>query len=163
MTALIENMTEYNIDDELIDIINNVIEVVLRYEGISNECEVSVTFVDDDEIKRLNNQFRDIDKVTDVLSFPINDFSQCEDYDFESIGVEKNIDTDEYILGDIIICYNRALEQANEYGHTFEREVGFLTAHSMLHLLGYDHMEKDEEDDMIKRQKNIMKEAGLQR
>ncbi len=103
---------------------------VLEEEKFSHSAEVSVSFVDDEQIKDLNAQFRNIDKSTDVLSFPLGENGE---YDF-------NNETHAYMLGDIVISMETALKQAEVYGHTLEREIGFLTVHSMLHLLGYDHV-----------------------
>ena len=119
----------------------------LKYEEASHSCEVSITFVDCEEIRTLNRDYRNKDSVTDVLSFPT--FDEDEDimpYDDETIP-----------LGDVIICYDRCLEQAEEFGHSVEREVAYLTIHSVLHLLGYDHMVADEEKEMTEKQDEIIK------
>ena len=102
---------------------------VLRLEEFSGSAEVSVTFVDNEQIRQLNKQYRDKDGPTDVLSFPMG----------ENGNYDVNHETGAKILGDIVISVPKAMEQAKTYGHSFEREMGFLTAHSMLHLLGYDH------------------------
>lgn len=103
---------------------------VLKEENFEDNAEVSVSFVDDEQIRELNAQFRNIDRSTDVLSFPLGEDGE---YDF-------NNETEAYMLGDIVISMETALKQAEIYGHTLEREIGFLTVHSMLHLLGYDHV-----------------------
>ena len=134
-------------------IIETVLET-LAYEGMENDTEVSVTFVDDKGIKELNNKFRKKDAPTDVLSFPL--------FDYEGDSDEPLFDELSNNLGDIVISLERAMAQANEFGHSFEREVAFLVAHSMLHLLGYDHETSDEDDaDMRKRQSDIMERLGL--
>lgn len=126
----------------------------LDYEGMENDAEVSVTFVDDEGIRALNNKFRGLDKPTDVLSFPL--------LDYEGESEEPFFDELCHNLGDIVISLERAMAQANEFGHSFEREVAFLTAHSMLHLLGYDHELSEEDDaDMRARQNDIMERLGL--
>ena len=102
---------------------------VLSYEHFGNDAEVSVSFVSNNEIRRLNRQFRDKDKSTDVLSFPLG----------EDGHYDMNNETGAYLLGDVVISLETAVKQAYVYGHSLEREVGFLTVHSMLHLLGYDH------------------------
>ncbi|MBO4355826.1 MAG: rRNA maturation RNase YbeY, partial [Clostridia bacterium] len=112
--------------------IRKAVRNTLRYEDFQKNCEVSVTLTDNDEIRKINAEYRNIDRPTDVLSFPIDD----EDFD----------DGEKCILGDIIISAEKAADQANEYGHSFKRELAFLTVHSMLHLLGYDH-ETSEEDE----------------
>lgn len=135
-------------------LIRHTILETLEYEGMENDVEVSVTFVDDEGIRELNNKFRNMDKPTDVLSFPL--------LDYEGESEEPFFDELCHNLGDIVISLERAMAQANEFGHSFEREVAFLTAHSMLHLLGYDHELSDEDDaDMRKRQNDIMERLGL--
>ncbi len=110
-------------------LIRRCCNAVLTMENFSEYAEVSVSFVDNEQIKELNSQFRGKDRATDVLSFPLG----------ENGKYDKNSDTGALMLGDIVISLEKAVEQAKLYGHSFEREVGFLTAHSMLHLLGYDH------------------------
>ena len=130
-----------------------VISEALRYEGVNDNTEVSVTIVDNEEIRKINNKFRNIDRATDVLSFPLIDF------DNESLPDDGS----KIYLGDIIISIERAKEQAKEYGHSIDREIGFLTAHSMLHLLGYDHMVPEEEKEMFAKQEEILNNLGLRR
>jgi probable rRNA maturation factor len=135
-------------------LIRRTILETLDYEGMENDAEVSVTFVDDDGIRELNKKFRNLDKPTDVLSFPL--------LDYEGESEEPFFDELCHNLGDIVISLERAMAQANEFGHSFEREVAFLTAHSMLHLLGYDHELSEEDDaDMRRRQNDIMERMGL--
>ncbi len=135
-------------------LIRRTILATLEYEGMENDVEVSVTFVDDEGIRELNKKFRNMDKPTDVLSFPL--------LDYEGESEEPFFDELCHNLGDIVISLERAMAQANEFGHSFEREVAFLTAHSMLHLLGYDHEISEEDDaDMRKRQSDIMDRLGL--
>ncbi len=129
------------------------VEATLAYEGYENDCEVSITFTDNEGIRRLNKSFRNIDSPTDVLSFPLFDYNG---------GDEPPVDELTNMLGDIVISLERAEEQAREYGHSFEREVAFLCVHSMLHLLGYDHVNsEDEELDMRRRQTAVMEMLGL--
>ena len=129
------------------------IEVTLAYEEIARDLEVSVTFTDDEGIRKLNRNFRKIDRATDVLSFPL--------FDFEGDGDTLADELDD-MLGDIVLSLERAVAQAEEYGHSFEREVAFLTVHSMLHLLGYDHETSEEDElDMRRRQTAIMEMLGL--
>ena len=124
----------------------------LEYEGFYNDAEVSVTFTDNEGIRRINSEFRGIDKPTDVLSFPLTDYEESEFV----------LDEPELSLGDIVISLERAREQADEFGHSFEREVAFLTVHSMLHLLGYDHVGSEEEDvEMRRRQREILENMGI--
>ena len=124
----------------------------LELEGLSDErVEISVTFVEAEEIRSLNREYRDNDKVTDVLSFPqFDDLNEIPDFG-------------EICLGDVVICKERAEEQAEEFGHTFEREIIYLFTHSILHLLGYDHMEDDEKKEMRQREEEVMEYLGIGR
>ena len=134
-------------------LIRRSVIAALEYEGYENDCEISITLTDNKGIHAINKQFRNIDAPTDVLSFPLVEYEESE---------EPPVD-EENMLGDIIISLERAEEQANEFGHSFEREVSFLTVHSMLHLLGYDHVNSEEEDmEMRRRQSEIMKNLGLE-
>ncbi len=134
-------------------LIRRSVIAALDYEGYDNDCEISVTLTDNAGIQALNNQYRNIDAPTDVLSFPLVEYESTE----EPPADEANM------LGDIVISLERAEEQADEFGHSFEREVAFLTVHSMLHLLGYDHVNSEEEDEeMRSRQREIMKTLGLE-
>ncbi len=150
MIVLFENNTDRHINRKLI---KEVIKTTLDYENILNDCEISITIVDNEEIHRINKKFRNIDTATDVLSFPLIDFNK------EKLP-DKNI---KVYLGDIVISIERAEEQAHEYGHSLNRELGFLTAHSMLHLLGYDHIKPDEEKVMFAKQEEILNMMGLRR
>lgn len=150
MDVLFENNTDKDVNTDLIE---KVIAESLRYENVNNNAEISVTIVDNEEIREINNKFRNIDRATDVLSFPLIDYE-----------IEKLPDDGSKIyLGDIIISIERAEEQALEYGHSLDREIGFLTAHSMLHLLGYDHMVPEEEKVMFAKQEEILNNLGLKR
>lgn len=135
-------------------LIRHTVLETLDFEGMKNDVEVSVTFTDDCGIQEMNKKFRQLDRPTDVLSFPLFDYDGEKD--------EPVFDEFENNLGDIVISLERAKAQAEEYGHSFEREVSFLTAHSMLHLLGYHHEKSEEDDkDMRKRQDIIMERLGL--
>ena len=129
-------------------LVTRAVNAALKTEEFDRGAEVSVTMVDMEEIHALNLEQRGVDRPTDVLSFPIFD----EDFDNEELAV----------LGDIVLCPQKAKEQAEEFGHSLEREIAFLTVHSTLHLLGYDH-ETSEEDDRIMRQKQtaIVNSLGL--
>ena len=150
MQVLFDNSTDTPIDEELI---KRVIAETLHYENITDNAEISFSVVDNREIHEINKKHRNIDSATDVLSFPLIDFN------IESLPSDGSV----VYLGDIIISIERAYEQAEEYGHSIERELGFLTAHSMLHLLGYDHMAPDEEKIMLKKQEEILNNIGLKR
>ncbi len=155
MQVLIDERAEECLGTEMEDVIRAIAADTLAYEGFSSECEVSVSVVDGAEIQTINRQFRGIDRVTDVLSFPQLTFTEGE-------IPEKN-ENGEIVLGDIILCLQRAKEQAAEYGHSLKREIAFLTAHSMLHLLGYDHMTPQEEKVMFQKQEEILQKAGIPR
>ncbi len=135
-------------------LVREAVEATLDYEQYGNPCEVSVTFVDNEEIHTLNKKFRSVDKPTDVLSFPL--------FDYEGESEEPPVDEMLGMLGDIVLSLEQAELQAKEYGHSFEREVAFLTVHSMLHLLGYDHETGEEDEaDMRERQSAIVAGMGL--
>lgn len=155
MTVIINNKTNKELTKNQMNLINKAVEQSLLYEGFTDKCEISVLIVDNEEIKSINKQFRKIDKETDVLSFPQLTFS-----DFEV--PEKN-ENGEIILGDIVISFEKAYEQSKEYGHTIDREIAFLTVHSMLHLLGYDHMLEDDEKIMFLKQKEILNNLKISR
>ncbi len=149
MNIFITNEAELEFPEGLFE---SVVKKTLEYEHIDNDFEVSITLTDEETVHLLNKKYRGIDSTTDVLSFPFNDFSQTE------------IKKDEYlVLGDIVINVKRAAEQAEQYGHSLKRELAFLTAHSMLHLLGYDHMEKSEEEIMFKKQEEILELMEIRR
>lgn len=142
-----DRQEDIEITDEIRELIKKSVKAVLKIENLEENVEVSVSFVGDDEIKGLNRDFRGVDKVTDVLSFPIDDEFMIENK----------------ILGDVIINTKRVMEQASELGHTNERELSYLTVHSVLHLLGYDHMDEIEKREMREREKLAMKELSIYR
>ena len=126
---------------------------VLREENFKGNAEVSVTFVDNEEIRSMNRKFRDIDAATDVLSFPLGENGE---YDLNPATGAK-------LLGDVVISLERARDQAEEFVHSLEREVCYLSVHSMLHLLGYDHMEPREKAEMRMKEETVMTRIGLER
>ncbi|MFA6947732.1 MAG: rRNA maturation RNase YbeY [Eubacteriales bacterium] len=136
---------------KLRNIIRAAITAALAHEGYVGRAEVSVTITDDEEIHILNNEYRGVDRATDVLSFPLDEADEL------GKGGENDV------LGDIVISLERAQAQAQEYGHSLEREVAFLTVHSVLHLLGYDHMSEAEETEMFDRQREILDEMRIRR
>lgn len=151
------------IQQEAMDqLFERAITATLKAEGVETPVEVSLSVVSEEVIQETNRDFRQIDKVTDVLSFPLVEFEGLTPAEGVAEG-DVDPDTGEVCLGDVIICYQRAKEQAQEYGHSLERELGFLTVHSMLHLLGYDHMEPEEEQVMTEKQKTILEGIGLPR
>ena len=136
----------------------------LSQEGCPFDAEICVVLTGMEEIREANREFRGIDRATDVLSFPAIDFSAPSDFS----GLEEDdglfdLDTGRLILGDMMICAEKVRAQAEEYGHSEKREFCFLVAHSMLHLLGYDHMEPEEEAVMQERQERILQSLGITR
>lgn len=132
---IIENETDEIISEEQIAELNAVCCEIMKNEDCNFDAEISFTFTDNEGIREINRDYRDIDRPTDVLSFPMLEFGdEEEDAEFE-------MEDDLVMLGDIVISIERAREQAEEFGHSLRRELAFLTAHSMLHLLGYDHVD----------------------
>lgn len=142
-----DRQDDIKITDEIKNLIEKSIAAVLKVENLHENVEVSVSFVGDEEIRALNRDYRGVDKSTDVLSFPMDD---------EFI-------IDNRILGDVIINTRRVMEQAEELGHSEERELSYLTVHSILHLLGYDHMDDEDKKEMREREKLAMKELSIYR
>ena len=132
-------------------LIRRCCHAVLELEKFSEPAEISVTFSDNEQIRSINSQYRGIDSATDVLSFPMGENGQ---YD-------TNLETGAKILGDVVISMEKAVEQAEAYGHSLQREVGYLTAHSVLHLLGYDHEENLERVRMREKEELVMEQLGL--
>ncbi len=141
-------------------IIENAVSSTLKVLKCDDtDCEVSVTITDNEGIREINKEYREKDEPTDVLSFPMIEF----DNDGVMIEESGDYDGDLLMLGDIVISLERAIEQAKEYGHSTEREIGFLTVHSMLHLMGFDHMEEPYATMMRQREKETMEVMGLRR
>ncbi len=145
------NITVRNFPTEYFNIMEEVINKTLLYENVMGNFEVSVSIVNNEEIQQINLEHRGYDKPTDVLSFPLVTNFQLLNNKYQSS------------LGDIIISYDKAIEQSKEYNHSLNREIAFLTAHSMLHLLGYDHMTKEDEMIMLKKQDDILNELNYTR
>ena len=145
------------IEPALLDTMRQAAECCLRGEQLDPDgIEISLSFVSEDEIHQLNRDYRGVDRVTDVLSFPlIEDLNDLQAADEEE-------ETEPVALGDVVICLPRAEEQAREYGHSREREIVYLYVHSVLHLLGYDHMEEEDKQEMRAREEEVMKEVDLQ-
>ena len=140
------------VTEEILSTMEAAAKYCLELEGIDEErTEISVTFVEAEEIRELNRDYRENDKVTDVLSFPqFDDLNDIPDFG-------------EICLGDVVICKERAQEQAEEFGHSFQREIIYLFTHSILHLLGYDHMEEEEKQEMRAREEEVMTHLGIGR
>jgi probable rRNA maturation factor len=156
MTLLIDciDETEKLTEEQMLEI-ERVITFAAKKQMVEAHSEVSITFVSNERIQEINREYRDKDKPTDVISFAMEELGEGE---VELIGADMP-----RVLGDIIISIPKAIEQAEEYGHSFLRELGFLAVHGFLHLLGYDHMTEEEEKEMFTRQKEILDEYGLKR
>lgn len=139
-----------------------VANAALDSEGCPYEAEISLTLVDDESIRAINKQFRQTDRATDVLSFPLVEYEKPGEFDFlEDRDDCFNPESGELMLGDIIISLDRVQAQAEEYGHGATREYAFLIAHSMLHLMGYDHMEESQAEIMEKKQEAVLLSLGI--
>lgn len=146
-----DNRSNFEIADPILEEIEDAMVRTLLDQEIEVECEVGFSFVSVDEIKKLNAEYRDKDVVTDVLSFPM-----YEDFIVHREAIIKDNPFLPLLLGDIVICIQQAETQAKEYGNTLTRELSYLSVHSVLHLLGYDHMEDDEKSAMRRIEKEIM-------
>ena len=150
MNLLIANDTNEDLDLDLIrKKAEKTITEVLRVENISENAEVSLSIIDKETIHKLNKDYRNVDRETDVLSFPLDE----EGFDNEGNPL--------ILLGDIVICLDVAEDQAADFGHSLEREIMYLICHSTLHLLGYDHIEEDDKKVMRSKEKEVMKNLGV--
>lgn len=154
------------VKEDFIKGLEEVIEFALKEEEVDIECEVSLVFVDNNEIKNINNNTRKVNKETDVLSFPMLEYEDkkvfkevYKNYKFSS----SDFDGDELVLGDIVLSLEKALEQSMEFNHSYEREASYLVVHSVLHLLGYDHMNDEEKQVMRKREEEILTKLNINR
>ncbi|HCQ5683135.1 TPA: rRNA maturation RNase YbeY [Clostridioides difficile] len=146
-----DRQDKLEVSEELIEKIKDIIIECLDYEGYDDNYEVSLSFVDNKEIHELNREYRGVDRVTDVLSFPLLSDN------FEDVELEEES------LGDIVVSLERALEQSIEYNHSFEREVCFLICHSMFHLLGYDHDTDENTKEMREKEEHILNKLNITR
>ena len=154
------------VTEEFVSKLTEVIDFALKEEEVNIKCEVSLLFVDNEEIKEINKETRGIDRETDVLSFPMLDYEDkkvfkeiYKDYKFSQV----DFDGEELVLGDIVLSLEKALEQSKEFNHSYEREASYLVVHSVLHLLGYDHMEDDEKSVMRGREEEILNKLNITR
>jgi probable rRNA maturation factor len=156
MNLMIDFIDETNeVTEEQLETIEKLLNYAAKLENVDDNAEVSITFVDNETIQEINREYRSIDKPTDVISFALEEMGEDE---VEIVG-----DDLPRVLGDIIISIPKAKEQAEEYGHSFMRELGFLAVHGFLHLLGYDHETPEDEKKMFTRQKEILEAYGLKR
>jgi len=166
MIFIDNRQNKIEVTDELETAIKHVIEYTLKEEKLLIENEVSVIFIDNDKIREINLKQRGIDKITDVLSFPMLHYP--ENKVFKDVYINYQFDqSDLYdkklVVGDVAISLERAKHQSEEFGHSFTRECAYLTVHSILHLLGYDHMEQEEKNIMRKREEEILKNFKISR
>ncbi len=166
MTVNINKEVKEEFDFDYEQTINDVILAAIEYVKCPYECMVEVDIVYNSEIQELNKEFREIDKPTDVLSFPLVDYEEAGNFDF----LEETDDfmyfepeSGELLLGNIVLSYDKILSQAEEYGHNTRREMAFLVAHSMFHLFGYDHMEDDERLEMEGMQEEVLANLNILR
>lgn len=165
MTFCVEVEKDKDIGLNYQEIFEKIATKALDDEQCPYEVEINLLITDDIEIQKMNKEYRNIDRPTDVLSFPMieykipSDFSEVED----SFSDCFNPETGELLLGDIVISIDKVIDQAEKYGHSREREISFLIAHSMLHLFGYDHMEEEETSIMEQKQKRMLDELGINR
>lgn len=165
MTFYVENETQEDFPFPVEETIEKVIRAALSAEACPFEAEINLVITDSAGIRIYNREYRGIDKETDVLSFPGVDYEIPGDFSLALADKNSyfNPETGEILLGDIILCKDRIYSQAEEYGHSVLREFAFLIVHSILHLLGYDHMEQDEEKVMRSHQDKIMEELDILR
>ena len=165
MQYFVENETECNFDFDIEKVVESVVIEVLDSEGCPYESQVNVLLTDNEGIRMFNKEYRNIDKETDVLSFPNLDFEEPGFYEVDEEAEADYFDPEsgELILGDIIISVDKVKEQSESYGHSQKREFAFLVAHSMLHLAGYDHMEPDEAKVMEAKQEAVLQKLNITR
>lgn len=165
MTFYVENETEGDFPFPIEETAERVIRAALSVEQCPYEAEVNLLITDSEGIREYNENYRGIPRETDVLSFPFVDYESPGDFSIALSDKNRyfNPETGELLLGDIILCKERVFSQAEEYGHSVIREFAYLLVHSMLHLLGYDHMEPDEEEQMRGHQDKIMEELNILR
>lgn len=162
MNILIDNRQDKVSTEGLDEIVKKVIKTAIQVEGVIDDVEVSVSYVDDEEIHKLNKYYRNVDRPTDVLSFPLVEFEEI----YSDIEDTTDSEEDKFgpePIGDIVISLERAKKQAIEYNHSFIREVAYLTAHSMFHLMGYDHENENDKEKMRKKEEEVMRRLKIER
>ena len=164
MTINFEKEYDKNLDIDYETIADKVINAALDYEKCPYEAEVSLTLTDNKGIHEINREFRNIDRPTDVLSFPMVEYETPGEFDFLENEYDCfNPETGELMLGDIVISLDKVEEQAANYGHSVTREYAFLIAHSMLHLMGYDHMNDEDKKAMREKEEKVLKSLDIVR
>ena len=167
MTISIEYETDKQLKLDYEYIITEVVNAAMDYEKCPYEAEINVILTDNEAIHAINLEPRQVDRATDVLSFPMIDYESPADFD--SLEDDMNVNTEDYfnpdsgelMLGDIVISVEKVIEQAEKYGHSEKRELAFLVAHSMMHLFGYDHMEEEEAKVMEQKQNEVLEQLGI--
>lgn len=160
----IDNKYKNPIEIDYEGIAFRVIEEAEDFVGCPYDCEVNLLITDNDEVQELNKESRDIDSPTDVLSFPSLDYDEPANFDkFEADDFNFNPESGELVLGDIVVSYDKVIDQAKEYGHSETREYAFLIAHSMLHLFGYDHIDDEMRKSMESDQESILNNLNIRR
>ena len=165
MSFYLEEEVEVKFEFNYAELAEKIVNYCLDYSDFPYEAEVNLTLTDNAGIHEINKEFRNIDRPTDVLSFPMLNYETPGDFSFldDENNDDFNPDTGEAMLGDIVISVDKAYEQAESYGHSVEREFAFLITHSMLHLFGYDHMEEEERKVMEAKQKDILQKMNILR
>ncbi len=159
----LENEAGFDPDFDIMNTARDVVSAILKGEDFPNDAEVDILITDPETVHRINSEYRNIDRTTDVLSFPNTEWDSPADYESAGFADESLIDpeNDHYMLGQIVLNEERIISQAEEYGHSINREYAFLIAHSVLHLLGYDHMEEDEARVMEDKQREYLELLGI--
>lgn len=165
MSFYLEEEAEVKFGFNYSELAEKIVDFCLDYSNFPYEAEVNLTLTDNNGIHEINKEFRNIDRPTDVLSFPMLQYETPGDFSFleDENSDDFNPDTGEAMLGDIVISVDKVIEQAESYGHSVEREYAFLITHSMLHLFGYDHMEEEEAKVMEEKQKDILQKMNILR
>ena len=164
MIFLDNRQTKIESTKELEDTLINIIDYALKEEKVNVDYEVSIILIDNEQIRDINREFRSIDRETDVLSFPMLEYPVQKVYKdvYENYSFEfSDLNEGRLVLGDIALSLEKALEQSKDYGHSFLRETAYLTIHSVLHLLGYDHIEQNEKALMRKREEEILEKFNI--
>jgi len=157
--SVVKDVKDSRITKDIVDTVKKCAQSLLDYKKVDVPCEVSVMIVDEDRIREINNEQRGIDNPTDVLSFPMLDLHVGE----LPTAFDVDISLKRVYLGDMVLCIGKIYSQAEEYGHSVEREAGYLTVHSMLHMLGYDHMNDDDKALMRDNEEKALSQIGLLR
>lgn len=164
MTLSLELETEFDVDFDYKKVAEEVVEYALDYLECPYEAQVNLLITNNEEIRHINKEYRDIDRDTDVLSFPMIEYEEPGSFDsIDESGDFFDPDSGELVLGDIIICAGKVFDQAEEYGHSVKREFAFLITHSILHLTGYDHMNEGDAALMEEKQEIILDKLGIKR